>query len=144
MTSTASYTSASAESLSIAEYALNSLANGSLSAILADLDNTANRHFNIRFWVKLGSITPATGGYITVRLVCKRSSTYSDRTATIFTGEQQTISLTTSASAKEISSCTMRIPGPNIYGIEIVNNAGVTLASSGNEVYYTTWAEEIN
>jgi hypothetical protein len=133
----------STESSNIAGTALNSLATGSLSAILADVDNSVNKHFNIAFWIKLGSITPSSGGSITIRLICKRGSTYTDRNATIFTGEFQTVGLTTTTSAKEISTCTMRIPGPGIYGIEIVNNSGVTLASSGNEVYYRTWPEEI-
>jgi hypothetical protein len=74
--------------------------------------------------------------------VCKRSSTYVDRTATIFVGEQQIIPLTTSTGAKEVSSCAMRLPGPFVFGVEIVNNSGVTLASSGNEVYYQTFNEE--
>jgi hypothetical protein len=141
---TATWTSASAESANIAGTALNSLANGSLSAILADIANSTGKNLNIRFWVKLGSITPATGGSITIRLVCKRGSTYVDRTATIFTGEQQTIPLTTTASAKEVSSCAMRLPGPFDVGVEIVNNSGVTFNASGNEVYYQTWNEEVN
>jgi hypothetical protein len=140
----AKYSDASTESSNIAGTALNSLANGGLSAILADVDNTGSsgKNINIRFWIKLGSLTPATGGSIAVRLVCKRGSTYADRTATIFTGEQQTVQLTTSTSAKEATTCAMRLPGPFVFGVEIVNNSGVALASSGNEVYYTVWNEE--
>ncbi len=139
---TAKWGAAATES-NIAGTALNSLANGGLSAILADIDNATNKNLNVRFWVKLGSLTPAAGGSITVRLVCKRGSTYIDRTATIFTGEQQVIPLTTSASAKEVSSCAMRLPGPFVVGVEIVNNSGVTFNASGNEVYYQVWDEEV-
>jgi hypothetical protein len=140
---TAKWSAAGTESSNIAGTALNSLANGGLSAILADIDNATGKNLNIRFWIKLGSLTPTTGGSITVRLVCKRGSTYVTRNATVSLGEGQTIPLTTTTEAKEVSSCAMRLPGPFVIGVEIVNNAGVSLAASGNEVYYQIWDEEV-
>ena len=140
---TAKWSAAGTESSNIAGTALDSLANGGLSAILADIGNASGKNLNIRFWVKLGSLTPTAGGSITVRLVCKRSSTYITRSATVFIGEQATLPLTTAAEAKELSTCAMRLPGPFDVGVEIVNNAGVALAASGNEVYYQVWDEEV-
>jgi hypothetical protein len=140
---TAKWGAAGTESSNIAGTALNSLANGSLSAILADISNSSGKNLNIRFWIKLGSLTPSSGGSITVRLVCKRGSTYITRSATVFIGEQATIPLTTTTEAKELSTCAMRLPGPFDVGVEIVNNAGVALAASGNEVYYQVWDEEV-
>jgi hypothetical protein len=139
----AKWSAASTESANIAGTALNSLANGGLSAILADIDNATGKNLNIRFWIKLGSLTPTTGGSITVRLACKRGSTYVTRSATVFTGVSQTIPLTTTTEAKDVSTCAMSLPGPFVGGVEIVNNSGVSLAASGNEVYYQVWDEEL-
>lgn len=139
---TATWSAAATESSNIAGTALNSLANGSASAIIADIDNTSSKALQIKFWVVLGSITPTAGGSITLRLRRKRSSTYADATATIFNGEQYTAALTTTASIKYVSAL-MRMPGPFIFGVDLVNNAGVTLASSGNELYYQTFNEDI-
>jgi hypothetical protein len=140
---TAKWSAAGTESSNIAGTALNSLANGGLSAILADIANASGKNLNIRFWVKLGSLTPTAGGSIAVRLVCKRGSDYITRSATVFIGEQAALPLTTAAEAKELSTCAMRLPGPFDVGVEIVNNAGVSLAASGNEVYYQIWDEEV-
>ena len=139
----ATWSDPSIESANIAGTALNSLANGSLSAILADVSNGTEKAFNLRFWVVLGSLTPTAGANIIVRLVPKRGSTYMDRTAIIFTGEQQAIAVTTSTGVKNLSGV-LRLESPFTHGIEVVNNTGTTTASSGNEFYYSLYNEEIN
>jgi hypothetical protein len=133
-----------AESSNIAGTALNGLTNGSLSAILADIDNATNDDLYVSFWLELGSITPTAGGSVTIRLVRKRGSTYEDRTATIFSGEQMVKPLTTATGVKAVSFNFLRLPGPYVFGVELVNNSGVTLASSANALYYQTHNEAVN
>lgn len=138
---TAKWKAAESESSNIAGTALNSLATATASGILADIANGTGKNLNVRVWIILGSAA-FTGGSVAVRLVDKRSSSYVDRNATVFTGEQAFISMPTGTAAK-LLLCTMRLPGPFTVGIEIVNNTGVTFASSGNEVYYQVWDEEV-
>jgi hypothetical protein len=139
---TAKWKAAEAESSNIAGTALNSLATATASGILADISNGTGKDLNIRFWIVLGSAA-FTGGTIQVRLVPKRSSTYVSRDESTFTGESASIAIPTGTSAKELCSGGMRLDGGFTFGVELVNNSGVTLASSGNEVYYQVWDEEV-
>jgi hypothetical protein len=139
---TAKWKAAEAESSNIAGTALNSLATATASSNLADIANGTGKNLNIRFWIILGSAA-FTGGTIQVRLVPKRGSTYVSHDVPTFTGESDSIAIPTGTSAKELASRAMRLDGPFTFGIEIVNNSNVAFASSGNEVYYQVWDEEV-
>lgn len=139
---TSKWKAAESESSNIAGTALNSLATATASGILADIANGTGKDLNVRFWIVLGSAA-FTGGTIQVRLVPKRSSTYTTRDASTFMGESASVPIPTGTAAKDLSTDAMRLNGPFTFGVEIVNNSGVTLASSGNEVYYQVWDEEV-
>jgi hypothetical protein len=139
---TAKWKAAEAESSNIAGTALNSLATATASGVLADIANGTGKNLNVCFWVVLGSAA-FTGGSIQIRLVRKRGSTEPTRDASTFTGEQSSIAIPAGTAAKELSSDAMMLKGPFTFGVEIVNNSGVPLASSGNEVYYQVWDEEV-
>ncbi len=141
---TAKWSAASSESADVAGTAINSIASGSATAVIADIDNTTNKDLYISFWLVLGSITPAAGGSVTLRLRRKRSSTYDDASATIYQCENLTKPLTTGAGAKNVAFSMLRLNGPFVFGVDLVNNSGVTTASSGNSLYYQTFDEDVS
>lgn len=136
--STAKWANALTESSNIAGTALNSIANGSASGILADV--SGNNSLNLLLWIELGSITPAVGGSIAVRLRRKRSSTYEDATVSQIVANPLLLS---GASAKKTNVC-VALPGPFTYGVEIINYAGVALNASGNAVYLQEYSEDVS
>lgn len=122
----------------IAGNALNSLASTSTSARMA-YDNSNNRHLYARVTVELGSITPSTGGSITLRYVGRRNG--SDETIT--TGlESYTLPTGTGTGTKRYIFELVRIY-PFDGGFVLLNNTGVTLAASGNAVYVQPFGEEV-
>jgi len=133
---TAKWSAAVGETSNIAGTALDSKATGT-TTFIADLDNTTLKSLYTSLWMDLGSITPGTGGSVTIQLRRKRSSTYADNAM-----EQNTQSPSTGASAKAMEFA-LRIPGPHVYGIYWVNNLGVTSAGSGNALYQNDHNEEV-
>jgi hypothetical protein len=49
----------------------------------------------------------------------------------------------TGAGARAYSSPVFWLQGPFLFGVEIVNNATVNLATSGNAVVPWVWAEDV-
>lgn len=133
---TALWSAFATESSNIAGTALDSKATGT-TTFIADIDNTTARALYITFWLTLGSITPGTGGNVRLELRRKRSSTYADNAS-----DGQTQLLSSGASAKNVVF-DLRLPGPGVYGLYWVNNAGVTSASSGNSLVHQTFGEDI-
>ena len=113
----------------------NSLANGSESSTVT-YDNSTNLDLYALATLKLGSITPSTGGSVSLRI------TYSDGTDTSdkIGGDIYVIPLTSGASAK-VNIVRIQIP-PFSLRVSLVNNSGVTLAGSGNELYFRPWNEQ--
>jgi hypothetical protein len=135
--STAKWSAFGTESANIAGTALNSKATGT-TTLIGDIDNSSDLDLYASFWLELGSITPSTGGSVTLQLRRKRGSAYADDAC-----EQNIQDLSSGASAKNVEFL-MRLPGPGVYGLYWVNNSGVTSAASGNALYYSRFNEAAN
>jgi hypothetical protein len=136
--SIAKWAAPSSRSSNFAGTSLNSLANGSESAVVT-YDNSAARDLYGLITVKLGSITPAAGGTITLRVTLNDGTDTADRIG----GDVYSIPLTGGASAKVAVFNMVRLY-PYSMRISILNNSGVALASSGNELYIRPWNEDVS
>lgn len=135
---TAKWATPSTRSSNILSTVANSLANGSESSTVT-YDNSTNRDLYALLTLKLGSITPSTGGSVSLRITINDGTDTSDKVG----GDVYVLPLTSGASAK-VNIVRVTLPGPYSLRISLVNNAGVTLASSGNELYVRPWNEESN
>ena len=133
----AKWATPSARSSNLAGTTLNSLTNGSESAVVA-YDNSTNRDLYGVVTIKLGSITPSTGGSITLRVTLNDGTDTADRIG----GDLYVIPLTSGASAKVAVVNMVRLY-PFSTRLSVVNNAGVSLAASGNELYVRPWNEDV-
>lgn len=133
----AKWAAPSARSSNLAGSTLNSLANAGESAVVT-YDNSTNRDLYGTVTIKLGSITPAAGGSITLRVTLNDGTDTADRTG----GDLYVVPLTSGASAKVAIINMVRLY-PYSMRLSVVNNAGVALASSGNELYVRPWNEDI-
>lgn len=125
-------------SSNFASTTLDSLANGSESAVVT-YDNSSNRNLYGAVTIKLGSITPSTGGSVTLRVTMSDGTDTADKAA----GDLYTAQLLSGASAKVIILPMVRIY-PFSLRFSLINNSGVTLASSGNEIYVTPYNEDVS
>ena len=133
----AKWSAPSTRSANIASTTLNSLANEGESTAVT-YDNSTNRDLYGVITIKLGSITPSTGGSITVRITLNDGTDTADRIG----GDQYVIPLTSGASAK-VAVVNMARLYPYSMRISVINNAGVAFAASGNELYIRPWNEDI-
>jgi transcription elongation factor len=101
-------------------------------------DNSTNRDLYAVVTIKLGSITPVAGGSITLRVTLNDGTDSADRVG----GDQYVIPLIAGTGAKVAVQNMVRIY-PFSNRLSVVNNAGVTLNASGNEIYVTPWNEDI-
>lgn len=116
---------------------LNSLANGSESSVVT-YNNSTNRDLYGAVTIKLGSITPTTGGSIALRVTTSDGTDTSDRIG----GDLYVMPLTTTASAKTAVLPMVRLyPFPLRFSV--VNNSGVAFAASGNEIFVTNYNEDV-
>jgi hypothetical protein len=130
----------SARSSNLAGTVLNSIANGAESAAIS-YDNSTNRDLYAIFTIKLGSITPTAGGSITLRVYSGDGTDVPDIGAGPF--DSYVAALTTTASAKvEVIPMVRLYPFSNMR-FTVVNNAGVTTAASGNELYVRPFNEDV-
>jgi hypothetical protein len=133
----AKWAAPSTRSSNLASTTLNSLANAAESTVVT-YDNSTNRDLYGTVTIKLGSITPSAGGSITVRITLNDGTDSADRIG----GDIYTIPLTSGASAKVAVLNMIRLY-PYSMRISVVNNAGVALNASGNELYIRPWNEDI-
>jgi hypothetical protein len=133
----AKWSTPSARSSNFAGTTLNSLANGTESTVVT-YDNSTNRDLYGVVTIKLGSITSITGGSITLRVTLSDGTDTADRIG----GDLYTIPLTTGASAKVATLNMIRLY-PYSLRLSVINNAGVTLSASGNELYIRPGNEEV-
>ena len=133
----AEWATPSTRSSNFAGTTLNSLANGSESAVVT-YDNSTNRDLYGTVTVKLGSITPTAGGSITLRVTLNDGTDTADRIG----GDLYVIPLTSGASAKVAVLNMVRLY-PYSLRFSIVNNAGVAFAATGNELYVRPFNEDI-
>ena len=134
----AKWSAPSARSANILATVANSLANGSESAVVT-YDNSTNRDLYGTVTLKLGSITPATGGSVTLRITLNDGTDTSDKAG----GDLYTSLLATGASAKIAVFPMVRLY-PYSMRISVVNNSGVTLAGSSNELYIRPYNEDVS
>lgn len=133
----AKWAAPSTRSSNFAGTTLNSIANGTESAVVT-YDNSANRDLYGTVTIKLGSITPSTGGSITLRVTLNDGTDTADRIG----GDLYVVPLTSGASAKVAVINMVRLY-PYSMRMSIVNNSGVALAASGNELYVRPWNEDV-
>ena len=117
----------------------NSLANGSAGSAIS-YDNSTARDLYAAVTVKLGSLDPAPGGSITLRVYSGDGTDTPDLNGGAF--DSYTVALTDPASAKNAIIPLVRLyPFPLIF--QIVNIAGVSTAASGNELYVRPYNEDV-
>jgi hypothetical protein len=133
----AKWATPSARSSNFAGTTLNSLANAGESSVVT-YDNSTNRDLYGLVTIKLGSITPATGGSVSVRVTLNDGTDTADRVG----GDLYVVPLTSGASAKVAVINMVRLY-PYSMRFSVVNNAGVALAASGNELYVRPWNEDV-
>jgi hypothetical protein len=133
----AKWATPSTRSSNFASTTLNSLANGGESNVVT-YDNSTNRDLYGIITVKLGSITPSTGGSITVRVTINDGTDTADRIG----GDIYVIPLTSGTSAKVAVLNMIRLY-PVSMRISVINNSGVTFNASGNEIYIRPWNEDV-
>jgi hypothetical protein len=133
----AKWSTVSTRSSNLAGTTLNSLANGSESTRVT-WDNSTNRDLYGFVTIKLGSITPSTGGSITLRVTASDGTDLGDAVG----GDLYTMPLTTGASAKIVNVPLVRLY-PFSLRFSVINNAGVAFAASGNEIYVTDFNEDV-
>ena len=134
----AKWSTLSARSANLASTTLNSLANGSESTRVT-YDNSSTRDLYGYVTIKLGSITPTTGGSITLRVTATDGTDLADAGVG---GDTYTLALTSGASAKIVAVPLVRLY-PFSLRFSIINNSGVALAASGNEIYVTDYNEDV-
>lgn len=135
----AKWSAPSSRSSNLAGATLNSLANGSESSRVT-YDNTTTRSLYGFVTVKLGSITPSTGGSITLRVTSADGTDLGDAAVN---GDLYTMALTSGSSAKIVNIPMVRLY-PFALRFSVINNSGVALASSGNEIYVTEFNEDVS
>jgi hypothetical protein len=133
----AKWAAPSARSSNFAGTTLNSLANGSESAVVT-YDNSTNRDLYGLVTIKLGSITPSSGGTITLRVTLNDGTDTADKIG----GDVYSILLTSGASAKVAVFNMVRLY-PYSMRLSVLNNSGVAFAASGNELYVRPWNEDV-
>jgi hypothetical protein len=133
----AKWATPSTRSSNFAGTTLNSLANGSESAVVT-YDNSTNRDLYGVVTIKLGSITPSSGGTITLRVTLNDGTDTADRIG----GDVYSVLLTGGASAKVAVFNMVRLY-PYSMRISVLNNSGVAFAASGNELYVRPWNEDV-
>lgn len=132
---TAKWATPSTRSANILSTVANSLTNGSESSTVT-YDNSTNLDFYALLTLKLGSITPSTGGSVSLRVTYNDGTDTSDKVG----GDIYVLPLLSGASAK-VNIVRITIP-PYSLRISLVNNSGVTLNASGNELYVRPWNEQ--
>jgi hypothetical protein len=132
---TAKWATPSTRSSNILSTVANSLANGSESSTVT-YDNSTNLDLYALVTLKLGSITPSSGGSVSIRVTYSDGTDTSDKVG----GDIYVLPLLSGTSAK-VNIQRITIP-PYSLRLSVVNNSGVTLAASGNELYLRPWNEQ--
>jgi hypothetical protein len=125
---------------------LNSLANGARSAAGTELDNSANLDQYAAIEIYLASLTPTTGGYVSVYMITAPDGTnYAEGSDTIDPGTETLVAVFSLRAATGVvrkTSELIRLP-PAKLKLLLLNNSGAALASSGNLVALFTSNDEI-
>lgn len=127
-------------SSNLAGTTFNSLANGSAGTAIT-YDNSTARDLYAAVTVKLGSLTPTTGGEITLRVYSGDGTDTPDLNGGSF--DTYRAALTTTAGAKVVTFPMVRLY-PFSGTLQVVNNAGVSTAASGNELFVCPYNEDVS
>jgi acetaldehyde dehydrogenase (acetylating) len=138
---TAKWATPSAVGSNILGTTADSLANGSTSAFV-EHDNSSNLDLYASVEIDLGSLTPATGGSITLRVFVSHATSDPDNTGSVGGGEPYTMPLTTATGAKKVIVPMIRLY-PSPVQLCLTNNAGVALAASGNSLKVRPYNESV-
>jgi hypothetical protein len=134
----AKWNTPSARSANFAGTTLNSLANGSESTQV-DYDNSSDLDLYGAITLLLGSLTPSSGGSVTVRVNASDGTSTPDRAG----GDTYTVRPTSGASAKVVIFPMVRLY-PFGMKISVTNNLGVSLNASNNALHVTPYNEEVS
>ena len=116
------------------------------TAVLSDIDNsnaTTGRNLYCIFRINLASMSPSGSPSMIIRMFRKVAGVGPSRDASVFAGESFNIPMLTGAAARAYDSPVMRLNGPFVFGVEIINNTNVNFAASGNSVIPTVWTEDV-
>jgi hypothetical protein len=135
---------APAAETNIAGTALNGLIAGTTSLPM-EFENGTGRIINARLRLVLGSITPAVGGTVVLRLVNwdAANSVWEDYSALSGHHESYAIALIPSVGAIKRAILPMVRIYPWRVGFVLTNSSGVNLAASGNGLFLSTFPEEM-
>lgn len=137
---TAKWSTPAALSSSLITTELDSLADAGESAVFT-YDNSSNKDLYGAVTVKLGSLAvPSAGRSISLRVYMSDGTNVEDKSGT---GDIYTKGLTYSTSAKIIIFPMVRLY-PFSLRFSVINNAGVSFASSNNGVYIRPYNEDIS
>ena len=89
--------------------------------------------------LKLGSITPSSGGSVTLRVTVNDGTDTSDKAG----GDLYSSVLLSGTGAKVVIWPMVRIY-PFSLRFSLINNSGVTLNASNNEIYVTPYNEDVS
>ena len=121
---------------------LNSLANGSLSALSSAIDNTSNRYQYLALELNLASLNPTGTPFVEVYLFPSIDGTnYADGSASLSQCLVASIPVTTGSGAKLSTATGILIP-PFLFKLAVRNQTNVSLASSGSTLEYRLYGEE--
>ena len=127
-------------SSNLAGTTFNTLANGTAGTAIT-YDNSTARDLYAAVTIKLGSLTPTTGGEITLRVYSGDGTDTPDLNGGSF--DTYRAALTTTAGAKVVTFPMVRLyPFSGI--LQVVNNAGVSTAASGNELFVRPYNEDVS
>ena len=127
-------------SANLAGTTFNSLGPNSAGTAIT-YDNSSNRDLYAIVTVKLGSLTPTTGGSITLRVYSGDGTDTPDLNGGAF--DSYTAALTTTTGAKVVTFPMVRLY-PFSMRLQIVNNAGVSTAASANELFVRAFNEDVS
>lgn len=125
---------------------LNTLANGSFSAVSAEYDNETNQYLYGEFELHLASLTPSSGGYCALYLVKKIDGTnYEDGGGAVTppsTALVASFPLRATAAAQHVVVGNVLLPNCPFKMI-VENRSGVSFAGSGNTLKYRFYGETV-
>jgi hypothetical protein len=128
----------------IAGNAINSLANGSetTSGNAIAYDNGTSRDLYAAVTIKLASFTPTAGGSVTLRVYSGDGTDVPDIGGGPF--DSYVAALTVTTGAKVAVFPMVRLYPFSNMRFTVVNNAGVSTASSGHELYIRPFNEDVS
>jgi hypothetical protein len=139
---TAKWATPSALGSNIASTTLDSLANGSTSAMVTH-DNSTNLDLYAFVEILLGSFTSTSGASITLRVYpTTTGAAPPDDTGSVGGGDVYTVPITVGASAKKIVIPMVRLY-PCSMRLQITNNGGAAFAASSNSIKVQPYDESV-